>query len=158
MKEHREFTTESMERRNRPYEVREKEELEYLKESNKTDWILLKQPKNQAGYERTKTALKQKPRRGSYMIQGFSPLVLKIGNAGTTMAYIMSKVKLGCELVCYDVSPETRATAGSDQRISDILSYIEAHGKTYKELTEAKASSKKIKDEFKKAKESKKDE
>ena len=45
-----EYGTESKERRSRDYDVREKEELDYIRETGLKNWILFKQPKNKASY------------------------------------------------------------------------------------------------------------
>lgn len=153
-----EYGTESMERRALPYEKREQAELDDLRELGQKNWILFKQPKNQAGYNRLKKETKKKPRKGAYLLEGFHPLVVKIGNAGTTMQRLMQLTKKGCELVCYDMTPELKATAREDQRISDLVTYLEGHGKTVLEVVEAKASAKKIQDDFEKAKKAKEEE
>lgn len=146
-----EYGTESMERRSAPYEEREKEELELLAETGARNWILFKQPKNQAGYNRLKKEIKKKPRRGGYLLEGYHPLVVKIDNAGTTMQRLMQLKKKQCVLVCYDMDEATKALATKDQRLADLVTYLESDGKTLKELKESKASAKKIQDDLKKA-------
>jgi flagellar motor switch/type III secretory pathway protein FliN len=156
IREQKEYTNESMERRTRAYEIREQEELEHLADMQKTNWLLFKQPLNQAGYLRLNTTKKQKIKKGAYIAESFNPLVVELGEASTTIHRLMQLNKKGCVLVCYKIDNAVKATAVNDQRISDVLAYLDSqNGKTLEEIKEASASAEKTRKEFEEAKQKK---
>lgn len=155
-KEQKIYTTESMNRREKTsYEDKEKETLQYIKDHGITDWILLRQKNNQSDYRRLRTAKRRKPAEGSYMLEADSCLLLTLDSAGVTMNYLMQLERKKNIIRCYDIREETKKLSGNDQRIADIINYLEVHGRTVLELKESEASAKKIQEDFEKAKKNK---
>jgi hypothetical protein len=154
-KEEIKYGNESQQRREVSYEEKEKEVLEDLEERGKTDYIVLRQPKNKMEYVHSKKRLRSKKalKGGAYFQRSDVPLVLFLNNSVTCNDYLLTLIKKGCELKEFKLSEATKESANKDQRIKGIVSYLEAQSQTIKLLKESRESARKIQEDFKKAQE-----
>jgi hypothetical protein len=121
---------ESRDRRERPFEIRLKEEMEYLDNNDQQDYLIFKMiPNNIAVNPKLKNANKKKSKRGVYSPVAPTVKVIRLYETGTTSEYLMKLQTRGGQLVHSNISDKAKAESGKDDRLKSILMWVSTMGK-----------------------------